>query len=73
MGNVLRRDRLTVEVTDANPDTVARVAVVRLESDLNERAFRDIKLIQDPYTWDISIDELPADEVGSTEIQIRTK
>ena len=73
MGNVLRRDKLTVEVTDANPDTVARVAVVRLESDLNERAFRDIKLIQDPYTWDISIDELPADEVGSTEIQIRTK
>ena len=72
-GNVLRRDRLEVEVADANPDTTARVAVIRLESVLNKRAYKDIKLIQNPYTWDISLEELPADQEGRTEIKINTK
>lgn len=72
-GNVTRYDWLRVEVADANPDTTARVAVVRLESTDNDRAYRDIQLIQNPYTWDISIGELSANESGSAEIRIKTK
>lgn len=68
-----RNDVLFVEVPEANPDTVSRVAIIRLVSVLNDRAYREIKVSQNPYTWDITIGELSADEASSTTIQINTQ
>ena len=69
----VRTDKLRVEVASANPTMEPRAAVIRIESNINNRAYRDIKLTQNPYTWEIEIGELSASETSSTEIKIKTR
>lgn len=66
--------RLIAKVSEANPSKDPRAAIIRLVSDHNDRAYNDIRLVQNGYTWNVSIEGgLSADQSGSTTITIDTK
>ena len=65
--------QMTAKVESANPDTLARIAIIRLESTENPRAYRDVKLTQNPYTWNVTVGKLLAQDNSTTTLVIDTK
>lgn len=65
--------QMTAKVESANPDTLARIAIIRLESTKNPRAYRDVKLTQNPYTWNVTVGKLLAQDNSTTTLVIDTK
>ena len=72
-GDVLAK-RFIAKVSEANPSEDQRAAIIRLVSNKNARAYNDIRLVQDGYTWNVSIEGgLSADISASTTITVDTK